>query len=155
MEIRSARSDELAELLALAVAFYAEDGFATAPAELAGNLTILLERDDARVAVAVEAAALLGFAITTVGFGLEHGSIAELEDLYVAPASRRRGVGGALVEDSARWARQVGSRFLELVVAPNGQDVGHLFGYYAGLGFADEGRRLLSLPVDGAALAGF
>jgi aminoglycoside 6'-N-acetyltransferase I len=151
MDIRSVRDDELSTVLAMAEAFYAEDGFSTTLDELADNLTVLLDSDAARIAVAAEAGSLPGFAITTVGFGLEHGRIAELQDLYVAPASRRRGIGGALVEDSARWARQVGSRFLDLVVAPNGQDVSHLFRYYACLGFTDEGRRLLSLPVHGTA----
>jgi aminoglycoside 6'-N-acetyltransferase I len=41
----------------------------------------------------------------------------------------------------------MGSRHVELVVAPNGQDVSHLFSYYAGLGFLNEGRRLLSRPL--------
>ena len=53
-----------------------------------------------------------------------------------------------MVEDSARWARTMGSRHVELVVAPNGQDASHLFDYYASLGFLDEGRRLLSRPLE-------
>ena len=90
------------------------------------------------------------FAISTVEFGLECGRIAMLEDLYVAPEYRGRGIGRELVEDSARWARTMGSRQVELVVAPNGQDVSHLFAYYASLGFLDEGRRLLSRPLENA-----
>lgn len=147
MRIRSARSDDAAGVLALAVAFYAEGGFATEPDELAANLAILLDSDTARVAVAVEKATLLGFAISTVGFGLESGQVAILEDLYVAPEHRRRGIGRELVEDSAQWAHSMGSRHVELVVAPNGHDVSHLFTYYAALGFRDEGRRLLSRPL--------
>ncbi len=147
MRIRSAKPDEMPGLLALAAAFYSEGGFATKPDELAANLAILLTSDMARVAVAAENATLAGFAISTVEFGLEHGRIAILEDLYVAPEYRGRGIGRELVEDSVRWARTMGSRQVELVVAPNGQDVGHLFTYYASLGFLDEGRRLLSRPL--------
>jgi len=91
-----------------------------------------------RGGVAVDEATLAGFAVTTVGFGLESGRVAVLEDLYTAPEHRRRGIGRSLVEDSARWARTMGSRHVELVVAPNGQDVSHLFDYYASLGFLDE-----------------
>ena len=36
---------------------------------------------------------------------------------------------------------------LEVVVAPNGQDVTHLFAYYRARGFVDEGRRILARPV--------
>jgi ribosomal protein S18 acetylase RimI-like enzyme len=147
MRIRSARSDESAGVLALAVAFYAEGGFATEPDELATNLAVLVEDNSARVAVAVDQTTLVGFAITTVGFGLENGRIAVLEDLYMAPEHRRRGIGRSLVEDSARWAGTMGSSQVELVVAPNGQDVSHLFGYYANLGFLNDDRRLLSRPL--------
>ena len=147
MRIRSAQSEETAEIVALAEAFYAEGGFTTKPEELAANLPILLASAAARVAVAVENDAVLGFAISTLGFGLESGHLVVLEDLYVAPEHRKRGIGRELVEDSATWARTVGSRSVELVVAPNGQDVGHLFRYYANLGFLDEGRRLLSRPL--------
>lgn len=48
---------------------------------------------------------------------------------------------------SARWARRIGAAQLEVVIAPNGMDVSHLFGYYAARGFADDGRRLLAMPL--------
>jgi GNAT superfamily N-acetyltransferase len=86
---------------------------------------------------------IAGFAITTLSFGLEDGCVAELEDLFVRPTNRR-GIAGALIDDSAEWAASHGYRTLELVVASNGNDVAHLLGYYARRGFVDEGRRLLS-----------
>lgn len=146
MRIRAAQAGDTGALLALAEAFYTEGGFGTEPAELAANLTVLLDSGAARVAVAVADATVVGFAVSTIGFGLEQGRFAVLDDLYVVPERRGRGIGTALVADSAGWARSTGSRYLELVVAPNGQDVGHLFAYYAGLGFVDEGRRLLTSP---------
>jgi aminoglycoside 6'-N-acetyltransferase I len=90
---------------------------------------------------------VLAFAVTTTSFRLENGQIAELEDLYVIPTARRRGLVELLLDDSARWARERGCRQLELVIAPNGLDVAHLHWYYLGRGFTDEGRRLLSRPL--------
>ena len=144
VDIRAARPTDLARVLDLAVAFYVEDGFATPVSELRDNLAVLLRADAARVAVAVRQDEIVGFAITTLSFGLEQGAVAELEDLFVEPGHRRTGAGRALVEDSADWAKSRGCRTLELVVAPNGRDVAHLFDYYARRHFTDEGRRLLS-----------
>lgn len=144
-EVREARLGELPTLLDLAAAFYVEDGFTTPVWQLRENLLVLLDLDSARVAVGCgHDDEIVGFAITTLSFGLEHGSIAELEDLFVLPACRRTGIAGALIDDSADWAASRGCSVLEIVVAPNGNDVAHLVGYYARRGFTDEGRRLLS-----------
>ena len=143
MSLRPATAGDLPALLDLAVAFYAEDGFTTPRSALAANLPVLVGSAAARVTVADEDGEIAGFGITTTSFGLENGLIAELEDLYVAPRRRRRGLARALIEDSAAWAASIGAAHLEIVIAPNGQDVAHLFRYYAANGFLDEGRRLL------------
>ena len=136
---------ELPAVFDLATAFYIEDGFTTPASQLRGNLVALLDSDSARVAVACgDDDEIVGFAITTLSFGLEYGRSAELEDLFVDPAHRRSGIGSALIDDSADWARSRGCRVLELVVAPNGANVDHLFNYYAHQGFTSEGRQILS-----------
>jgi GNAT superfamily N-acetyltransferase len=144
VDIRAARPTDLARVLNMAAAFYIEDGFATPVSELRNNLAMLVHTDTARVAIAARQDDIVGFAITTLSFGLEQGAIAELEDLFVEPAHRRTGVGGALIDDSAGWAESRGCRTLELVIASNGNNVAHLFRYYARRNFTDEGRRLLS-----------
>jgi aminoglycoside 6'-N-acetyltransferase I len=148
--VRAAGPADFEAVLALATAFYTEEGFATpaTPAtpvdKLAANLQSLLSSATARTAVAVSASEPVAFAITTTSFGFQSGRIAELQDLYVTPGARRRGIAGQLIDDSARWARQCGCRYLELVVAPNGRDVSHLDTYYRNRGFHDEGRRLIA-----------
>jgi aminoglycoside 6'-N-acetyltransferase I len=145
--LRTAGPADLVAVLPLAMAFYAEDGFGTGEHALRSNLSVLLASPAARVAVVQSEAQLLGFAATTTAFGLECGLIAELEDLFVVPAARRRGLGGRLIADSVVWAREQGCQRMELVVAPNGRDVGHLFDYYLAHGFVDEGRRLIGRPL--------
>ncbi|MEU4238326.1 GNAT family N-acetyltransferase [Actinoplanes sp. NPDC026619] len=147
MILRSATAGDLVDVLALAVDFYAEDGFATPVPRLEQHLRHLLDSDAAHVAVIDSGGRIAGFGISTSSYGLENGLIAELEDLYVAPAFRRRGLAEQLIEDSARWAASIGAAQLEIVVAPNGQDVSHLFRYYRARGFIDEGRRLLARPL--------
>jgi aminoglycoside 6'-N-acetyltransferase I len=145
--LRAAGPADLAEVLPLIVAFYAEDGFGTAEHALRDNLAVLLASPTARVAVVRSEARLLGFAATTTTFGLEYGLVAELEDLFVVPTARRRGLGGQLIADSAAWAHEQGCQRLEVIVAPNGRDVGHLFDYYLAHGFTDDGRRLIGRPL--------
>lgn len=149
MTLRAARPADHAAVLALAVAFYAEDGFTTPRERLAEHLTHLLAGagDDAHAAVVEEDGEIVAFGISTSSYGLENGLIAELEDLYVAPHARRRGLAGELIEDSARWAAGIGAAHLEIVIAPNGADVSHLFDIYRGRGFVDEGRRILARPL--------
>lgn len=142
--IRTAVPGDLSVVLELAKAFYAEDGFTTPDEQLRANLAVLVVSPAARVAVAETAdGVVVGFAITTTSFGLENGRIAELEDLYVVPERRGGGLGVALIDDSVAWCRDTDCRLVEVVVAPNGQDVSHLFGYYDRRGFVNEGRALL------------
>lgn len=143
-DIRAAGSTELTRLLTLAAAFYLEDGFATPVSQLRDNLAFLLHSHAARVAVAGRQHDIVGFAITTLSFGLEYGAIAELEDLFVAPASRGSGVATALIDDSCDWARSRGCQALEVVVVPKANNVAHLVSYYAKRNFADQGRKVLT-----------
>ena len=144
VELRNATYDDVDVLVRMARAFYDEDGFTTTDAELASNFEVLLHADNAHVALGVLDGSVTGFALSTTAFILESGRVAELQDLYVAPAARAGGVGTALIEDAERWARSQSASLLEVVIAPNGQDVTRLLDYYRARGFVDEGRRILA-----------
>jgi aminoglycoside 6'-N-acetyltransferase I len=150
VHIRLAAPDDLGVLIGLARAFYDEDGFTTGDAELARNFAVLMAADNARVALATVDGVVSGFALTTMTFILESGPVAELQDLYVVPTARARGVGTALIDDAAHWAQSQSANLLEIVIAPNGRDVTHLFDYYRARGFSDEGRRILSRSLSNA-----
>jgi GNAT superfamily N-acetyltransferase len=145
--LRQATDEDLPALVELTTAFYDEDGFTAAPDALAERFGTLLGQAEANVTVAVTPVAALGFALTTMRVILESGLVAELQDLYVRPDHRGTGVGSALVDDAARWARAHGAGLLDVVIAPNGGDVGHLHRYYASRGFVDRGRRLVHLDL--------
>ncbi len=82
----------------------------------------------------------VGFAIV----GAEHG-FSYLQRLAVHTAARRRGVGTALVEATARWAGSVGSRLMMLNVQPDAQPARAL---YRGLGFNETGTFLRVMRRD-------
>jgi aminoglycoside 6'-N-acetyltransferase I len=145
--LREAIVGDIPILVELARAFYDEDGFTASDADLEKNFTMLVPTTHARVVVVISEGQLCGFALTTVGFTLESGAIAELQDLYVRPRYRRQGLAGLLIEDAVDWARRRSASLVDLVVAPNGRDVGHLLTYYESRGFVDDGRRVLSRPL--------
>ena len=146
--LRAAGLDDLTELMRLAREFYDEDGFTTSDAELDRNFRVLLaDRSSARICLALDNGSGIGFALTTCRVVLESGVVAELQDLYVMPAHRRRGIGTLLIDDAIGWAKAQQASSLELVVAPNGRDVSELLSYYGAQGFLDEGRRLLNLTL--------
>jgi aminoglycoside 6'-N-acetyltransferase I len=105
MTLRCATPGTHRALLELAVAFYAEDRFATPRAQPAAHLRVLLAADTARVAVIDLDGTDAAFGITTTVFGLENGVVAELEDLYVAAHARRRGLTRQLIDDSGLGPR--------------------------------------------------
>ncbi len=74
----------------------------------------------------------------------EDPSVAWLFALYVEPAARGRGLGAALIEALAGWAREQGATALELSVTTNNPAAAAL---YARTGFAETGRRR-PLPAD-------
>jgi aminoglycoside 6'-N-acetyltransferase I len=153
-DLRLAAPADIDVLVALARAFYDEDGFTTTDAELARNFAVLLRADNAHLVIATVDGAACGFALSTTAFILESGLVAELQDLYVAPQARARGVGTALIEDAAQWAGARSAKLLEVVIAPNGQDVSHLYHFYRVRGFADEKRRILVRQLPAAPSVG-
>jgi GNAT superfamily N-acetyltransferase len=76
---------------------------------------------------------------------------ARLEAMWVAPAARRQGVGRALLEAVAGWARESGARRLELAVSERSAAARAL---YRDAGFVATGERR-RVPSDPAAMGVF
>jgi GNAT superfamily N-acetyltransferase len=83
---------------------------------------------EGRTHVAEEDGSLVGFATW-----LEVGGIFELEDLFVDPGRRRRGIAMALVNRITEVLRARGVQRLEVTANP------HALGFYRAAGFIDCG----------------
>ena len=145
--VRLAGPADHATMTPLFERFYREEGFARAVEGVAANLARILERADTAAFVAEAGDEVVGVAALSSAFGLEAGLYCELEDLFVEPAWRGRGVGAALVEAAADWGRDRGCRDIEIVVIPEAQAEGRLMPWYASIGFADTGRRIMERPL--------
>jgi GNAT superfamily N-acetyltransferase len=83
---------------------------------------------EGRTFVAEEEGALVGFATW-----IEAGGVFELEDLFVDPGWRRRGIAAALVNRIVQVLRLRGVERLEVTANP------HAMGFYRAAGFIDGG----------------
>ncbi len=129
MQIRDARPEEVEELEALqrraslvwedyrAQLLAHPEAIELPPEQVAVGLV--------RVAVAADGARL-GFSVVLPAAG----GGCELDGLFVEPASWRRRVGRALVEDAAARARAAGARRLEVIANPRA------VAFYEAVGFA-------------------
>lgn len=142
MEVRRASPDDAAPLAALLARFFAEEGFAASAEELRERAGTFLAQEANAAFLARDDGIPVGAATVTTVFGFETGRQAEIEDLYMLPDRRRRGVARALVDAALAWCRARGCADVEVVVTPDGEARHGLGQWYRSLGFADTGRRI-------------
>jgi GNAT superfamily N-acetyltransferase len=143
--VRPARRADAAALARLFRRFYREERFSRAavmrvPRTLAG----VLRRKDTAAFVAEAGGAIVGAAAMSTAYGLEAGLYGELEDLYVLPEWRNRGVASVLVEACLAWAHAQGCHDVEIVLTPHAQAKKGLAAWYAKRGFERSGRVIWS-----------
>ncbi|MDP3938574.1 MAG: GNAT family N-acetyltransferase [Deltaproteobacteria bacterium] len=146
MTLRLARSDDADRILEMMSAFYAESDMP-------------LDRGQARAALATLTAdpalgrlwtiqpgnALAGYIAVTFGFSLEYlGRDAFIDDFYIEPPHRGRGLGNSVLEIVESECRALGVRALHLEVG-RGNAAGQSL--YRKRGFRDNDRQLLSLRL--------
>lgn len=102
------------------------DGYRTfygQTSDLRGAQTFLqerMERDESVLFMAMDGDMGLGFTqLYPLFSSVSMGSLWLLNDLYVAPEARKRGVGAALLERAREFARETGAVGLELSTAKN------------------------------------
>jgi len=117
-DVRPARPADRDTALALLVAQLREHEIATPPAAVAAALDGLMSHPErGAVLVATLDGRVVGIAALSATWTIEHGGPAMwLEELYVEPSYRSRGVGRALLSAAAAAARARGARTLDLEV---------------------------------------
>lgn len=134
-------------LLALARNFHREDGHPLTPGAEAALLRIIAgEEPLARVWMVRDATGTpSGYLILILGYSVEYeGRDGFVDDLYLAPALRGRGVGRRLLAFALEQAERLGIRTLHLEVEPDNPVAQTL---YRSAGFEETGRRLMRKRV--------
>jgi ribosomal protein S18 acetylase RimI-like enzyme/catechol 2,3-dioxygenase-like lactoylglutathione lyase family enzyme len=146
LEIREATAADLAAAVALLRTQLAEHAIALDPAVLARTVRgIDRNRDFGRVLVARDGDRVVGVALLSFLWTLEHGGAsAWLDELYVEPAARARGVGRALAEAAIAAAEAADCIALDLEVEPGHDAAVRL---YERLGFRRHERARWMRPL--------
>jgi aminoglycoside 6'-N-acetyltransferase I len=127
--------------------FFLEEGFDTPAEQMRTFLAAMLVSQDSAIFLARYAGEILGIATVTTSLGLEYGRSAELEDLYVLPKARNRGIASALIETVYDWCRQQGCSIVLVTVTPQGEAAHELMGFYQQRGFVNTQRFLMECSL--------
>lgn len=141
--LRPATLSDVPRLLTLMEAFYAADGMAFVHTRAEAALMRLLA-DPALgwVTVACQHDVVVGYLAVTLGYSLEFGgSYSLVDEVYVTPAARGRGIGTALLADLIDVSRQRGLVAVRLEVERVNADAQR---FYARLGFERHDRDLMT-----------
>jgi ribosomal protein S18 acetylase RimI-like enzyme len=142
--MRRADAQDLGDLLELMHEFYGEAGYALNPDRArAAFLPLLSPGELGQVWVADLEGQVAGHLVFTFSYSMEYGGrTAFIEDLFVRPALRSRGVGRALVGQARAICEELGVRAMYLEVARTN---GPAQAIYRAVGFDSTERELLTL----------
>ena len=144
--MRRASAPDLGNLLQLMHEFYEEAGFSLNPDRArAAFLPLLAPGDLGQVWMADFEGQVAGHLVFTFSYSMEYGGrTAFIEDLFVRPALRNRGVGRALVGQARALCEALGVRAMYLEVARNNAPAQAI---YRAVGFDSTDRQLLTLAL--------
>src|SRR5438093_1274586 len=129
VDVRLATEAELEAVTALLVAQLREHHVTTPEAKLASAIEAVLRHPErGRILVAIERGRPVGMAALSFVWPLEHGGrSAWLEELYVEPAARGRGLGTQLLHAALRIAAETGAVAVDLEVDADHQRAARLY----------------------------
>jgi ribosomal protein S18 acetylase RimI-like enzyme len=141
LSARRTRPGDAALLLRMSRDFHIEDGSPLNPAAEASIADVAAGVALAPAYILEEDGEPAGFFILTLGYSVENGGTdGFIDDLYLIPEARGRGLGRQAVVLAMREAKAVGIRALLLEVEAHN---GRAYELYRKMGFADTQRRLL------------
>lgn len=141
---KRATADDAENVLELMRAFYGEERLDFSESEARAAVIELLATPalGAVFLLRGEQGNARGYLVLTFGFSLEfRGRFVLLDEVYVDPALRGRGLGGSAVEHAAGWARAQGAAALRLEVNHANQPAKAV---YSRRGFVDDRRDLMT-----------
>jgi GNAT superfamily N-acetyltransferase len=143
--IQQASSAEVSVLVDLMAEFYAESGYPLDRAWAAASFGELFSsRGRGFVWIAQLGGEPSGYVVLVLRHSMEFGGLAGIiDDLFVRPAHRRRGMGRALLDAAFSECRKLGATAVEVEVGIDNSAAGALYGRF-GLVPNDEGRRRLA-----------
>ncbi|HYF07444.1 MAG TPA: GNAT family N-acetyltransferase [Acetobacteraceae bacterium] len=128
-------------LVALLRACRAEDGYSMTGANERAMRAIAAGEPMARAWILREGGEAIGFLVLTLGYSVEYGGRdGFIDDLYLVPATRGRGLGRWLVATAIEQAATLGIGTLHLEVEVGNDPAEAL---YRAAGFEETGRRLM------------
>ena len=145
--MRKARIDDIPLLLDLMEEFYAEAGYKLNRLHAEQAFANLLADDRlGHVWIIDEDGGDAGYLVLTLKYAMEYGGmIGCLDDLFVKPAFRNRGLSSEALRQVRTFCKQSGTRALTVEV---GRDNGPAQTVYRRTGFEEMDRQLLTLPLD-------
>jgi GNAT superfamily N-acetyltransferase len=152
IDIRRIEIDEFDEAFYLLERFFREEGFDTPAEAMRSSLRAMIAAPNSAVFVARLEGKAVGVATVTTSVGIEYGRSAELDDLYVLPQARGRGIAGALIEAVCSWCGEKGATVVLVTVTPQGAAEHKLLDYYQRRGFANTGRLILERALGSSQL---
>jgi aminoglycoside 6'-N-acetyltransferase I len=145
--VRRATSGDIPTLTDLMADFYAESGHRLDRAAAAAAFgAVLADERLGHVWLVEDGGTAVGHLVVAYRFGMEYsGLIACVDDLYVRPAHRNRGLATAALVHVKACCEAAGVRALTVEADPDG---GAAWAVYRRVGLAEApGRRVLALPL--------
>lgn len=142
LSLQAVGPEDAEALLALARAFHAEDGHALDARGERGVAQAAAGDPLARAWFVLNGTERIGYAVLTLGFSILHGGRdGFIDDLYLVPAARGKGIGQAVMAMLEEEARRLGMQALHLEVETANARAEAL---YAARGYEASPRRLMS-----------
>lgn len=128
VELVPVGAEEADQFLTLVAAFHAEGGHPLDDGGREAARAIALGHPLGRAWLIREAGRTVGYTVLCLGFGIEYGGAdAFIDDLYLVPEARGRGLGAEVMDELAKIARGLGLKALFLVVAPENRRAQRLY----------------------------
>jgi len=151
--VREAGQDDVAQLLDMMEEFYAESGYVLDRQEARASFEALLgEPRLGRVWLVEQGEDVAGYVVVTLVFAMEYaGMMGVVDDFFVRPAWRGRGLGTAALAAVRRVCAGLGVRALRVEV---GHENAAAQAVYRSAGFETLERRLMAVRLEEPARRG-